>query len=285
MDKTLALDGLTSLMRTRTLVMGIVNVTPDSFSDGGRFMAGGVPDLDGAVDAAMAMASDGADIIDVGGESTRPGSARVSTDEELSRVIPVIEGIRRRSTIPISIDTYKSSVAKAAAAAGASIINDVSACDMDPDMSAVAARVGCALILMHMKGSPEDMQRDPSYTDVVSEVRDYLLDRARSAEAAGVPHGRIMVDPGIGFGKTVAHNLALINRLDEIASIGYPVVLGVSRKAFIGNVTGTSDPADRADGTLAACVAGIMRGANIIRVHDVKSAIRAAAVTDAVMRA
>jgi len=285
LNSSLVLKELTIELSSKTIIMGIVNVTPDSFSDGGMYTQGGPPETARAVDAALTMVDEGADIIDVGGESTRPGSARVSAEEELDRVIPVIEGIRRHSSIPVSIDTYKSVVAVAAAKAGASMINDISACRMDPEMAVTAAATGCALVLMHMKGRPEDMQKDPAYVDVVSEVSGFLLERATAAEAAGVSKERILIDPGIGFGKTVGHNLTLINRLDILAALGYPVVLGVSRKAFIGSITGGAGPMDRLEGTLAACVAGIMRGASILRVHDVSAVTKAAAVADAVARA
>ncbi|MBI5695915.1 MAG: dihydropteroate synthase [Nitrospirae bacterium] len=272
--------------------MGILNVTPDSFSDGGRFVVGGGRvdgfsrvDVAAAVEAALLMAEAGADIIDVGGESTRPGSDRVSPDEEQARVVPVIEGIRKRSGIPISIDTYKAATALAAVRAGADIINDISGLAFDPDMPKAAADSGAALVVMHIKGTPEDMQKDPRYEDLMGEVTGFLAAGAEKALLAGVPGDRILVDPGIGFGKTLAHNLELINRLDELARLGYPVVLGVSRKAFIGRLTGADDPTDRGDGSVAAAVMGIARGAHIIRAHDVRSAKRAALVADAIMRA
>ncbi|MBI5191065.1 MAG: dihydropteroate synthase [Nitrospirae bacterium] len=272
--------------------MGILNVTPDSFSDGGRFVVGGGRvdgfsrvDVAAAVEAALLMAEAGADIIDVGGESTRPGSDRVSPDEEQARVVPVIEGIRKRSGIPISIDTYKAATALAAVRAGADIINDISGLAFDPDMPKAAADSGAALVVMHIKGTPEDMQKDPNYDDLMGEVTGFLMAGSDKALRAGVPRDRILVDPGIGFGKTLAHNLELINRLDELSRLGYPVVLGVSRKAFIGRLTGADDPMDRGDGSVAAAVMGIARGAHIIRAHDVRSAKRAALVADAIMRA
>lgn len=279
-------------LSARTHVMGILNVTPDSFSDGGRFVVGGGRvdgfsrvDVAAAVEAALLMAEAGADIIDVGGESTRPGSDRVSPDEEQARVVPVIEGIRKRSGIPISIDTYKAATALAAVRAGADIINDISGLAFDPDMPKAAADSGAALVVMHIKGTPEDMQKDPNYDDLMGEVTGFLMAGSDKALRAGVPRDRILVDPGIGFGKTLAHNLELINRLDELSRLGYPVVLGVSRKAFIGRLTGADDPMDRGDGSVAAAVMGIARGAHIIRAHDVRSAKRAALVADAIMRA
>jgi dihydropteroate synthase len=272
----------------RTHIMGILNVTPDSFSDGGRFTGDRGSSVETAVESALKMAEEGADIIDIGGETTKPGAQPVPLDEELARVIPVIEGIRRHSPVPISIDTYKPEAAKAALEAGADIINDIAAggyCSDGPGMFALAAATGAPIMLMHMKGLPRDMQADPRYDDVAAEVRGFLLERAKEAEAAGVAPDKILLDPGIGFGKNLAHNLTLINRLDELAATGYPVVLGTSRKAFIGRLTGVSDASDRVDGTVASSVAGIMKGAKIIRVHDVKAAKRAAAVVDAIIRA
>lgn len=275
-------------LSSRTHIMGVINVTPDSFSDGGRFIGGyrgGRPDFTLAVETALKMAEDGADIIDVGGESTRPGAERLPLEEELARVVPVIEGIRKHSNVPVSIDTYKSETAKAAVLAGASIINDISGGGLDPDMLPLAASVGAAVILMHIKGTPADMQREPHYEDVVREVKDYLAERADMAVSSGIPRDRILVDPGIGFGKTMRHNLELINRIGEIAALGYPVVLGTSRKAFIGRLTGVSEATDRLEGTIASCVVGIVRGAKVIRVHDVRAAKRAATVADAILRA
>src|SRR5512135_1954015 len=250
--------------------MGILNLTPDSFSDGGRHFGrggGAGVDVPDAVDAALRMAGEGADIIDVGGESTRPGAQAVPADAEIARVQPVIEGIRKRSAVPVSIDTTKASTARAALDAGASIINDISGGTFDPGMYRLAAETGAAMVLMHIKGTPTDMQADPRYGDVVSEVTQHLAGLARAARSAGIPADRIMIDPGIGFGKTAAHNLALINRLDRVAAIGYPVVLGVSRKAFIGALTGGAPAADRIEGSLAAAAIGIARGARIIRAH------------------
>jgi dihydropteroate synthase len=288
MDRHLLRLGSTTLdLSARTHIMGILNVTPDSFSDGGRFVAagGGAVDVAGAVEAALRMAVEGADIIDVGGESTRPGSMRISADEEMARVIPVIEGIRDASPVPLSIDTYKASTAREAVRAGASMINDISGLACDPDMPGVAADTGAALVVMHMKGTPADMQDDPRYDDLVGEVAGFLRASSKRALAAGVAEDRILLDVGIGFGKTVEHNLTLIRRLSEFADIGFPLVLGVSRKAFIGGLTGGAGPSDRLEGTIAASVLGIVRGANVLRVHDVKAAKRAALVADAVLRA
>jgi dihydropteroate synthase len=247
-------------------VMGIVNVTPDSFSDGGRFLA-----PDDAIAHGLRLVAEGADLLDVGGESTRPGSDPVRADVELARVLPVIEALAARAGVPISIDTTKASVARAALAAGASMVNDVSAFRGDPDMAAVVAEAGVAVCLMHMLGRPKTMQDDPRYDDVVSEVAAFLAERARAAEAAGVDRACICVDPGFGFGKTADHNLALLRRLDAIAAVGYPVLVGVSRKRFVGALARSErfDDAARVAGTVAANVAAFARGGWMFRVHDV----------------
>jgi dihydropteroate synthase len=246
--------------------MGIVNVTPDSFSDGGRFLA-----PDDAIAHGLRLVAEGADLLDVGGESTRPGSDPVRADVELARVLPVIEALAARAGVPISIDTTKASVARAALAAGASMVNDVSAFRGDPDMAAVVAEAGVAVCLMHMLGRPKTMQDDPRYDDVVSEVAAFLAERARAAEAAGVDRACICVDPGFGFGKTADHNLALLRRLDAIAAVGYPVLVGVSRKRFVGALARSErfDDAARVAGTVAANVAAFARGGWMFRVHDV----------------
>lgn len=282
----LRLGDVTLDLSSRTHIMGILNVTPDSFSDGGRFLKGSKAgiEVDLAVEAALRMAEDGADIIDVGGESTRPGAATIPEAEEMERVLPVIEGIRKATGVPVSIDTRNAATAKSAALAGASMINDVSGLSYDPDMVSVAASTGAALVIMHMKGTPADMQAAPYYDDLVGEVAGFLADAASKAIASGVAKEKILIDVGIGFGKTAGHNLALINRLDEFATLGFPMVLGVSRKAFIGTLTGVKDPSDRLEGSVAAAVLGIARGAHVIRVHDVKAARRAALVADSVLR-
>jgi dihydropteroate synthase len=246
----------------RAAVMGVLNVTPDSFSDGGRFL-----DPDAAVAHGKRLAAEGADLVDVGGESTRPGAEPVSEQEELRRVLPVIERIAETITIPISIDTTKSAVARAALAAGASFVNDVSALSSDPAMAAAVAE-GADLCLMHMKGEPRTMQDDPRYDDVVSEVKAFLEERLAFAIAAGIPEERIWLDPGIGFGKTLEHNLELLRRLGEIVAIGRPVLIGASRKRFLGAITGRPE-ADRLAGSLAAAVIAYERGASMLRVHDV----------------
>lgn len=263
----------------RTHVMGILNVTPDSFSDGGRYF-----EIDRAIDHARRMVREGADIIDVGGQSTRPFSKRLSTDEELARVIPVIESLAKEVTVPISIDTYNSAVAEAGLTAGASIINDISALRFDPQMAAVVAANDVPLILMHMKGTPEDMQKNPVYDDVVKEIITFLRDAASRAVAAGVKKELIIVDPGIGFGKTFDHNLLVLRHLDAFQCINQPILLGTSNKAFIGHIL--DKPAhERATGTMATVAAGVMNGAHIVRVHHVKQTKETVRVLDAIKNA
>jgi len=257
--------------------MGILNVTPDSFSDGGRYL-----DARAAVAWGLEMAAEGADIIDVGGESTRPGALPVAPDEEMARVVPVVREIRKESAALISVDTSKAAVARAALDAGADIINDVSALRFDPDMAGVAADSGAAVVLMHMKGTPETMQVEPRYEDLFAEVRGFLEARADAARSAGVRRDRIIVDPGIGFGKTFAHNIALIEGLGFLDDLGFPVLAGVSRKSFIGKALGAG-PGERLEGSLAAGVLCIERGTHILRVHDVRATRRAADMTDAVL--
>ena len=245
-------------------IMGVVNVTPDSFSDGGTF-----DDDAAAVRHARRLVEEGAAIVDVGGESTRPGAAPVPAEEELRRVVPVVEGIAGLGLgARISVDTMKSEVARAAVAAGATYVNDVTAFRHDPGMAELVAERGLDCCLMHMLGEPRTMQQDPHYDDVVSDVKAFLEERLAAAVAAGVPEERVQLDPGIGFGKTLEHNLELLRRLDEIAAIGRPVVLGTSRKSFIGRLTGR-DVAGRVHGTVATCVLGYERGARVFRVHDV----------------
>jgi len=249
----------------RPAVMGVLNVTPDSFSDGGRFT-----DPERAVDHGLAMMEEGADIVDVGGESTRPGASPVEPSEELERVLPVVQGLVELG-VPVSIDTRRASVALRCLDAGACMVNDVSAL-ADPAMTPVCARVGCWVCLMHMKGTPETMQQNPTYGDVVSEVRDFLIARALQAIKGGIEARNIYIDPGIGFGKTTQHNLALIESIGKLAATGYPVMIGVSRKSFIGKLLGAEDaplPAsDRLEGGLALQVVAQLRGAAMIRTHD-----------------
>ncbi len=263
----------------RTLVMGILNVTPDSFSDGGRFI-----DPKAAVEHALRMVQDGADIIDVGGESTRPGSDAISADEEAARVVPVISEISARVDVPISIDTYKSQVAAAALDAGASIVNDISGGSFDADMPALIAERRCPAILMHIKGTPKNMQVDPTYDDLMGEVCGFLRKRVRAMVDVGVDERMLMIDPGIGFGKTVEHNIELLRRLRELKSIGRPIVVGTSRKSMIGRVLGDLPVEERLEGTAATVALSIANGADIVRVHDVKEMSRVARMTDAVVR-
>jgi dihydropteroate synthase len=268
-------------------IMGVVNVTPDSFSDGGRFLA-----ADAAVAHGRRLAAEGADILDVGGESTRPpgvsgpddpGARPVSVDEELQRVLPVIEGLAAGEAAQISVDTYKPAVAEAAADAGASCVNDVTAFRGDPGMAGVVADRGLECCLMHMLGEPRTMQEDPRYDDVVDEVRAFLEQRLAFAIGEGVPEARVMLDPGIGFGKSLEHNLELLARLDEIAAIGRPVVVGTSRKSFLGKVTGRG-VGERLAATIATNVLAWERGASVFRVHDVAPVRDALAMAAATVR-
>ncbi|HEX6208865.1 MAG TPA: dihydropteroate synthase [Actinomycetota bacterium] len=262
----------------RTLVMGVLNVTPDSFSDGGRFF-----DPEDAVKQALRMVEDGADIVDVGGESTRPGSDPVPPDEERRRVVPIVERLAQELEVPISIDTRKAEVAAAAVRSGATIVNDVTA-GGDPEMFDVVRESGTALVLMHMKGEPKTMQEDPHYDDVVWEVRDYLAERVEAAVAAGIDREAICVDPGLGFAKTTPHSLAMMKHTDALLDLGRPVLVGPSRKSFIGDVLGTP-VTDRAEGTVGAVCVMVAKGAHIARVHDVLETVRAVRVVDAILRA
>ncbi|MFZ4607092.1 MAG: dihydropteroate synthase [Caulobacter sp.] len=262
---------------TSALVMGIVNVTPDSFSDGGRFLG-----LDAALTHARRLIAEGADILDIGGESTRPGAAPVSAADELARVVPLITAIRAESAIPISVDTLKPAVARAAVAAGATMWNDVSAL-RGPDAPAVAADLDCAVVLMHMLGEPGTMQDAPRYDDVVVEVEAFLLARAEVAMSAGVAREKIWLDPGIGFGKTLAHNLALLRALPRFVALGFPVLLGASRKRFIAAIDPTAtDAANRLGGSLAVALEGARAGVAAVRVHDVRETVQALTVQGAI---
>lgn len=263
----------------RTFIMGILNVTPDSFSEKGIFF-----DTDSAVRRGMEMAEEGADIIDIGGESTRPGAEQVSAEEELKRVIPVIERLAPKIKVPISIDTYKAEVAKRAMEAGAEIINDISGLRFDPAMSHVAASSGAAVIIMHIKGTPKEMQLSPTYQSLITEVIGYLEEGIMIAEDAGIQPDRVVIDPGIGFGKAIEHNLTIMKNLEGFKALGKPIMIGTSRKSFIGKVTG-ADVADRIIGTSATLAIGIMNGADIVRVHDVKEGVQAARMADAIRNA
>lgn len=258
--------------KRKLLIMGILNVTPDSFSDGGKFNQ-----VSDALQQALDLEENGADIIDIGGESTRPGAKEVPVEEEINRTIPVIKEIRRQTDVPISIDTRKSKVANAALDAGANIINDISALRTDPALGKVAASSGVPLVLMHMQGTPETMQQNPSYDDVIDDIINFLRERIEVATEMGVSEDKIVIDPGIGFGKTTEDNYEILRRLDEFNVLDRHILLGTSRKSFLG---ATLDlPVDkRLEGTIASNVVGIIKGADIIRVHDVKEMYRAAQV-------
>jgi len=259
---------------SRTHIMGVINVTPDSFSDGGKFL-----DVHSAVDHGLRLEQEGADFLDVGGESTRPGSEPILIDEELKRVVPVIEELSQKIKIPISVDTYKSEVAKKALQAGAEIINDISGLRFDPKMIQVAQEFHCPVILMHIQGTPKNMQENPVYQDVVREVKDYFQERIRFAVSSGVDESRLILDPGIGFGKNFEHNLSLLNSLFLFKSLERPVLVGVSRKSFVGKILDLP-VTERLEGSLAALAYSVWQGANIVRVHDVKESVRAARVID-----
>jgi len=257
--------------------MGVVNVTPDSFYDGGLYF-----EPARAIEQALKLIADGADIIDVGGESSRPGAAPVSAKDEKKRILPVIEVVRERKDILISVDTTKAEVAAAALAEGAHIINDISAGRFDPRMLPVAARSGAGLILMHMKGTPRTMQIAPHYDDVLGEVKAFLAERLEAAEACGVRRESVLLDPGIGFGKELEHNLVLLNNLEALAGLGRPLLVGISRKSFIGKLLKLEAP-DRLEGTIAAAVVSVLHGASLLRVHDLRAVKRAVAVAEAIM--
>ncbi|CAA9393344.1 MAG: Dihydropteroate synthase [uncultured Rubrobacteraceae bacterium] len=263
------------------LLFGILNVTPDSFSDGGDY-----PNPETAARRAEVLLDEGADVVDVGGESTRPGSDPVTEEEELRRVVPVVRKIlKARPETVVSVDTYRARSAEAALEAGARIINDVTALRGDPRMARLVADAGCPVVLMHMLGEPKTMQREPHYEDVVREVRDFLAGRAEHAISAGVDAGNIILDPGIGFGKTLGHNLALIRHLEAIVDLGFPVLLGASRKRFIGTITGAEEAKNRVFGTVATTVLGYERGASLFRVHDVRANREALAVAGSILSA
>ena len=263
----------------KTYLMGVLNVTPDSFSDGGLHF-----DTGRAVEHAIKLVEDGADIIDIGGESTRPGSNAVSTDEELSRTIPVIESVARRIAAPISIDTCKAEVALRAIDAGASIVNDISGLRFDPAMAKAVASLGVPVIVMHIKGIPRDMQENPVYEALVPEIMDYLRTSIRMAVEAGIQEDMIVVDPGIGFGKKFDHNLQILRDLNEFTALGKPIAIGVSRKAFIGKILSGAPASERLEGTAAAVAISIINGANIVRVHDVKEIAKVVKVADAIKK-
>ncbi|NOU25559.1 MAG: dihydropteroate synthase [Methylotenera sp.] len=267
--------GKYQLKLNRPHVMGIVNVTPDSFSDGGKFSS-----TDMAVEHALKLIAEGADILDVGGESTRPGAHPVSLDEELSRVIPVIETLSKLTTVPISIDTYKPEVMRQAIVAGADIVNDVRALQ-EPGAFDVVAKSQAGVCLMHMQGTPQTMQLEPHYEDVVAEVKQFLIDRMNIAIRHGIVKNRILIDPGFGFGKTRAHNISLIQHLDALNVIDQPLLVGLSRKSVLGAITG-GDEGQRLYASIAASVISAMKGAKILRVHDVKATVDALKVVAAI---
>lgn len=271
-------SGLVLTLGARTLVMAIVNVTPDSFSDGGERI-----DPDRAIADALQMVEDGADILDIGGESTRPGAAPLPADEEWRRIGPVLEGLRGRVAVPISIDTYKASIAERAIALGATVVNDVTAFAADQEMAAVVARHGVAAILMHHRGRSSAMYDRAVYQDVVAEVREELAARIAVAEAAGVARHRLIVDPGLGFAKRAEHSMTALAALPAFASLGVPILSGPSRKSFLQSALGPREPADRVWGTAAAVATSIWLGAHIVRVHDVKAMVDVVRVTDALV--
>lgn len=263
----------------RTYLMGVLNVTPDSFSDGGLFN-----NLEAAIAHARSLVAAGADILDIGGQSTRPHAVGVSLEEELSRVLPIIQAIRQETDLPISIDTTRAAVAHAAIAAGADIVNDISSATYDPEMLPTVAALGVPLILMHIRGNPQTMQQLTDYEDVVDDIHTFLQARLDAASACGIERDRIAIDPGIGFAKTYAQNLEILRRLPELRTLGCPLLVGPSRKSFIGHLLNQPDPKERVWGTAAACCAAIVGGADLLRVHDVRELKDVCQVADAVFR-
>ena len=260
--------------------MGVLNVTPDSFSDGGLYSK---PEV--AIDHAIDMVNNGADIIDIGGESTRPGSDSVSIEEELKRVIPIIDAIKKRGDeVLVSVDTYKSSVAKRAIDVGADIVNDISGLTFDSEMKVLLANNNTPVIIMHINGKPKTMQKNISYVNLIDDIKQFFLDQVNVAQDAGIEKNNIILDPGIGFGKTFDHNFSIIRRLKEFKVLGYPLLIGPSKKAFIGDALNLP-PDDRVEGTIATIVAGILNGSNIVRVHNVKEVKRAVVITENILRA
>ena len=266
-------------LSARTCIMGVLNVTPDSFSDGGLHFDSGK-----AVAHALQLVENGADILDIGGESSRPGSDPVPLDEEIRRTIPVIESIAKLVSVPISIDTCKADVALRALSAGASIINDISGLRFDPNIATVAASNGAPVVIMHIKGTPKSMQSAPVYEALIPEIMDYMRTSIRIALDAGINEDAIVVDPGIGFGKTFDHNLQILKKLNEFTALEKPIAIGVSRKAFLGKILDGAAPSERIEGTAAAVAVAIMNGANIVRVHDVKEVVKVAKVADAIKK-
>ncbi len=285
MTSAMAWKGFTLDFNDNPCIMGILNTTPDSFSDGGRYLR-----FDRAVDQGMALVEAGADILDIGGESSRPFASPVTAQEEMDRVIPVIEALSKRISVPISVDTVKAQVAQEAVRAGAAIINDISAMEHDPDMAGVVSDAQVPVVLMHMRGTPETMQINTAYGDLLGEITTYLESRVKVALDAGIRPDRIILDPGIGFGKTVDHNLVLIRHIDKIKALGYPVLMGPSRKSFVQKIlsnelgrTIRADGLEAEQGTMAASIACLMNGAQIVRVHDVRTFAPMARITAAIM--
>jgi dihydropteroate synthase len=268
-DEQFSFKNLCEARKKRVLIMGILNVTSDSFFDGGKYLS-----KEKAIERAYKIVEEGADILDIGGESTRPGSTGVSADEEKKRVIPVVEEVSKKIPIPISIDTTKSDVAEEALDAGARIINDISALRFSPDMGETAKRFNAGVVLMHMQGTPRDMQNEPHYRDVVSQIKDFLFMAIKRAESSGIDKEAIAIDPGIGFGKTLKHNIEILRHLDEFKKLGKKILIGVSRKSFIGHIL-NAPPEERLEGSIAANLWAIFNGAEIIRTHDVLSMERA----------
>jgi dihydropteroate synthase len=264
---------------SRTYIMGILNVTPDSFSDGGDFIT-----FETAIAQARRLIAAGADILDIGGQSTRPGAETISVEEELKRTIAIIKALRQEFEVPISIDTTRSRIAEAAIEAGADWVNDISGATFDPNMLTTVARLQVPLILMHIKGTPKTMQQLTDYQDLISEITQFFVERITAAEQAGISRSQITIDPGIGFAKTTAQNIQLLQQLSQFKSLNLPILVGVSRKSFIGKILDQSDPKARIWGTAAACVAAIAGGADILRVHDVKEMGEVSRVADAIWR-
>lgn len=263
----------------KTYIMGILNVTPDSFSNGGRYF-----EKAAAIERALKMVEEGADMIDIGGESTRPGSEPIAIEKELRRTIPVIEALAGKITIPLSIDTYKSEVARKALDAGASMVNDISGLRFDPEMPKIISEYKVPVVIMHIKGRPKDMQQNPAYEALIPEIMDYFRRSMIIAEQSGISEDKIIIDPGIGFGKTSDHNLEIINNLSEFSLLEKPILVGPSRKAFIGKILGDVPVTERLEGTAAAVAVCIMNGANIVRVHDVKEMVKVVKVVDVIKK-
>lgn len=262
---------------TKVRLMGVVNVTPDSFYDGGLHFS-----VDNAVRHGERLIAEGADILDIGGESSRPGAEAVPLAEEMKRVLPVVERLAIQVDVPISIDTYKEPVARSALDLGATIVNDISALRFDPNMARTIAKKGARVILMHMKGTPRDMQKNPTYEDAVAEIKDFLIERANFAISRGIPREAIMIDPGIGFGKMLEHNLEILANIRAFKECGFPVVIGTSRKSFIGKILGDIPPAERLYGSLGSAIYSAMNGADIIRVHDLRETKQALEIISAI---